>query len=197
MEVMMTTWNLLTLDQAPEASREVLGQVQQKFGFLPNLMGVLAHAPSTLSAYVVLSDLFSRTSLSQVEQQVVLLTVSIQNDCRYCVAAHSVGARMVGVPPDVLADLRSGAPLRDAKLEALRQFTQKMVQSRGWLGEADLQAFAAAGYSRQNVLEVILGVALKTISNYTNHIAGTPLDEAFQAEEWRGCRYPGAGGVRT
>lgn len=184
----MTTWSLLTPDQAPEGSREVLGQVQKKFGFLPNLMRVLAHAPSALSAYTVLSDLFSRSSLSQVEQQIVLLTVSVQNDCRYCVAAHSVGARMAGVPPDVLAGLRSGAPLSDAKLEALRQFTRKMVESRGWLGDADMQAFASAGYSRQNVLEVILGVSLKTISNYTNHIAGTPLDEAFQAEEWRGCR---------
>lgn len=184
----MTTWNLLTPDQAPEGSREVLRQVQQKFGFLPNLMGVLAHAPSALSAYVVLSDLFSRSSLSQVEQQVVLLTVSIQNGCRYCVAAHSVGARMAGVPADILAGLRSGAPLSDAKLEALRQFTRKMVQSRGWLGDADMEAFASAGYSRQNVLDVVLGLAMKTISNYTNHVAGTPLDEAFRAGEWNGSR---------
>jgi len=180
----MKEFTVFSLEQAPEGSREVLTQVKKQFGFVPNLMGVLAHAPATLSAYVSLSDLFSRSSLSPVEQQVVLLTVSIENDCRYCVAAHSLGSKMTGVPADVLTGLRSGTLLAGAKLQALREFTLKMVQSRGRLSDADMQAFTAAGYNQQNVLEVILGVAMKTISNYTNHVAGTPLDRAFQSEEW-------------
>lgn len=182
----MTAWKVLTMEQAPEESRDVLAQVKTKFGFIPNLMGVLAHAPATLTAYVSLSELFSRSSLSPVEQQVVLLTVSSENDCRYCVAAHSLGAKMNRVPADVLAALRSGAPLPDTRLDALRRFTQKMVQSRGWVGSADMQAFIAAGYTQQSVLAVILGVAMKTISNYANHVAGTPLDAAFRTEEWHG-----------
>lgn len=181
----MEELSVLTLEQAADGSRELLSDVQKRFGFVPNLMGVLAHAPAALKAYLSLSELFSRSSLSPIEQQAVLLAVSAENDCRYCVAAHSVGAKMAGVPADVLSGLRSGSPLPDAKLEALREFTRMIVQLRAHLSDADLEAFTSAGYDQRHVLEVILGVAMKTISNYTNHIAGTPLDRAFRAEEWR------------
>ena len=181
----MNTIEVLALEQAPEGSRNLLTQVKGKFGFVPNLFGVLAHAPAALNAYMSLSDLFSGSSLSPVEQQVVLLTVSFENGCDYCMAAHSTGSRMAGIPAEVLSALRSGAPLPDVKLEALHEFTRKMVQLRGRIGEADLRSFTSAGYGERHVLEVIVGLAMKTISNYTNHVAGTPLDLAFQPQEWR------------
>ncbi len=180
----MQEFSILPTVEAPEGSRDALGQAQKKYGFVPNLFGVLAHSPSALKAYLSLSDLFSQSNFSPVEQQVVLLTVSFENGCDYCMAAHSAASKMVGVPATVLSGLRAGTPLPDAKLEKLREFTLKVVQSRGIVSDADMQSFFSAGYSQQHVLDVILGVAMKTLSNYTNHIAETPLDHAFQAQRW-------------
>lgn len=181
----MFTFPVYSTDSAPEAARESLAQAKRAFGFVPNLLGVLAQAPQALKAYVTLSSLFSKSSLSPTEQQVVLLTVSFENECPYCMAAHTAVAKMSGLSDEVVSALRSGEPLGDSKLEALRDFTRKIVKTRGWIGERDARQFAAAGYHEQQVLEVILGVTMKTLSNYTNHLAQTPLDHAFEAHVWR------------
>lgn len=181
----MFTFPVYSTDSAPEAAKESLAQAKRAFGFVPNLLGVLAQAPQALKAYVTLSSLFSKSSLSPTEQQVVLLTVSFENECHYCMAAHTAVAKMSGLSDEVVSALRSGEPLGDSKLEALRDFTRKIVKTRGWIGERDARQFAAAGYHEQQVLEVILGVTMKTLSNYTNHIAQTPLDPAFEAHVWR------------
>jgi alkylhydroperoxidase family enzyme len=93
-------------------------------------------------------------------------------------------AKMAQVPAQAIEALREGQPIADVKLEALRRFTSKVVTQRGWVSEADIGAFLAAGYSKANVLEVILGVAVKVISNYTNHVAHTPTDAFMQATQW-------------
>jgi alkylhydroperoxidase family enzyme len=84
----------------------------------------------------------------------------------------------------VVQAIRNGRPIADKKLEALRRFTAAVVTSRGWPSDADTGAFLNAGYGRQQVLEVVLGVGIKTLSNYTNHIADTPLDQAFATAAW-------------
>lgn len=169
---------------APQASRELLQKVEQKYGFLPNLMGVLAESPAALQAYAQVSEIFEGSSLTPVEKQVVLLSVSFFNECDYCMSAHSTLAGMVDMPQDVLQALRTGEPIADPKLEALRRFTTRVVERRGWLDEAEVGAFFDAGYTRQNLLEVLVGVTQKTLSNYTNHVAGTPLDDAFASQKW-------------
>lgn len=181
----MKEFSVLSTEEAVQGSRDALGEAKKKYGFVPNLYGVLAHSPSAVKAYISLADLFSHTQFSPTEQQVVLLTASFENGCDYCMAAHSAVAKMVGVPADVLSALRSGTRLPDVKLERLREFTQKVVQSRGVVSEADLESFFSAGFGQQHVLDVILGVTMKTLSNYTNHIAETPLDPAFQAQRWQ------------
>lgn len=172
------------IETAPEASREILASTQKAFGFVPNLLGVMAESPALLRAYRTIGEIFEQTSFTPTERQVVLLTVSYQNDCDYCVAAHSVIAGMQKVPAPVVEALRQGTPLPDAKLEALRRFTAVVVDSRGWPTETDLAAFLSAGYTRAQVLDVVLGVGMKTLSNYTNHIGGTPLDDAFAPDAW-------------
>ncbi|MEM8985489.1 MAG: carboxymuconolactone decarboxylase family protein [Pseudomonadota bacterium] len=180
----MIDFPLHTTDTAPDASRPVLEGVQNKYGFAPNLFKVFAEAPATIQAYAQLSDAFQKTSLSATEQQVVLLTASLLNECNYCMAAHSTVAKGAGVPDDILTALRDAEPLPDAKLDALRKFTAVIVQKRGWASEEDIDAFVSAGYGKGAILEVITGVALKTISNYTNHIAETPVDDAFAGQTW-------------
>lgn len=137
-----------------------------------------------LKAYATLSRIFDETSFNATERQIVLLTVSLVNGCEYCIAAHSVIAAMQKVPDDVVHAIRAGQPIADKKLEALRRFTAAVVSSRGWPSDADTAAFLGAGYARQQVLEVVLGVGMKTLSNYANHIAETPLDQAFTSAAW-------------
>jgi uncharacterized peroxidase-related enzyme len=180
----MTQFPVHTLKTAPSPSARQLELIQKNLGFIPNLAGVLAEAPAALESYFSLGALFAKTSLSRTERQVVLLAVSRENRCHYCMAAHSVIARMQSVPELVIESIRNDGRIGDAKLEALRRFTTSMVRKRGMLDRRDLEAFFAAGYSRTHVLEVVVGVAMKTISNYTNHIAATPLDDAFASAAW-------------
>jgi len=172
------------VEDAPEGARDRLAAVREKYGFLPNLMGVMAGAPPLLASYLAVAEQFSATGLTSTEQQVVLLSASRLNGCKYCMAAHSAIATMQELPSKVVQGLRDRSGLDDPKLEALRQLTEVVVRERGRVPQVELAAFLAAGYSQEQVLEVVLGVGLKTLSNYTNHLAHTPVDEAFEAHHW-------------
>lgn len=173
-----------TPDSAPKGAQDILSGAKQKYGFVPNLLGVMSEAPALVKAYTTLNGIFDESSFSPSERQVVLLAVSYENGCEYCVSAHSVIAGMQKVPDEVVSAVRDNSPIPDEKLEALRQFTRKVVQSLGRPEEADIKAFLDAGYGKQQILEVVLGVGVKILSNYTNHIADTPLDEAFSDQAW-------------
>jgi uncharacterized peroxidase-related enzyme len=173
-----------THETAPDGAKAALQAAEKSIGFVPNLLRVLAEAPIALEAYLDLDDLLGKASLNPVERQVMMLAGSFANDCGYCMAAHSTVARMVKMPQPVLQALRSGVPLPDARLEALRSFTAEMVQTRGRVSDARIQQFLDAGFTRQNVLEVVFAAAMKTLSNYANTIAETPVDEQFASETW-------------
>lgn len=168
-----------TVESAPDGAKETLLGTQQAFGFVPNLLGTMAGAPALLKAYLTVTRLFDETSLSASERQVVLLAASAENGCEYCLAAHTAIASMQRVPAAVIAAARDGRPIEDARLEALRCFATVVTARRGHPTAQETDAFRAVGYSDQQVLEVVLGVGMKTLSNYTNHIAGTPIDAVF------------------
>lgn len=178
------SYQVHTAETAADSAREILAGAQKHYGFVPNLLGTMAEAPALLKAYTTLSRIFEESSFDAAERQVVLLTVSYENGCDYCIAAHSVIAEMQRVPGPVVAAIRDGQPIPDPKLQALRRFTAAVVGTRGQPSDAEVDAFVAAGYGRQQVLEVVLGVGIKTLSNYTNHIAETPLDTAFARAAW-------------
>ena len=182
---MMTDFNVHTIDTAPEDSRPLLEQAQQAFGFVPNLIGVLAESPAVAEAYLALGQVFDKSSLTAVERQVAILTISRYNECDYCMAAHSAIGSMQKVPADVIEAVRNDQPIADAKLEALRLFATAMVDKRGWLAEDDITAFLEAGYSKAQILEIVLAASFKTLSNYANHMAATPLDDAFVSRTWQ------------
>jgi AhpD family alkylhydroperoxidase len=174
-----------TLESAPVEARPALEAQRRKYGMVPNLYARMAEAPALLQSYLDVAQRFARSGLDPVQQQVVLLTVSRVNRCGYCVGVHSVLADMGGVPAEVTNAIRNDTPIPDAKLEALRRFTARLVEDRGWVNETEVQTFLQAGYSRASVLDVIVGVGLKTLSNYTNHIVGTELDAAFAGRAWQ------------
>ncbi|MCC7241514.1 MAG: carboxymuconolactone decarboxylase family protein [Acidobacteria bacterium] len=177
-----------TLESAPDEAKDLLKAAHDRFGFLPNLLGELAGSPPALEAYLTLGRLLEETSLTRQEQQVVLAAASVANNCKYCVAAHTAGLKAAGLAEDQIEALRSGRALADPSLEAVRSLTAAVVGSRGWVGETELRSFLDAGHTKEQVLEVLLGVAMKTLSNYTNHVAHTPLDAALEAFAWEAVR---------
>jgi uncharacterized peroxidase-related enzyme len=173
-----------TQDTAPAESASQLGDIKKSYGFIPNLYGVFAESPAALKAYVSISKIFDESSFSATERQLIILAVSRLNECGYCVAAHSVVAGMQKVPDDIIDAIRNDQPITDNKLQALRVFATTVVEKRGWVTEPDVIAFLGAGYTKAQILEVVLGVTFKTFSNYTNHMADTPLDNAFKSRAW-------------
>ena len=180
----MTTFPVHSSDTAPEASKPILAAAQKKFGFVPNLIRVMAEAPAAAEAYTTIMDIFESSSLSDAEKQTVLLSASFVNECDYCMAAHTKIAELKGVPTEIIDALRAGTTLPDPRLDALAVLTRSVVETRGWPGAAAKEAFLAAGYGAREYLEVIVGVTVKTLSNYVNHAADTPLDTAFEARKW-------------
>lgn len=179
------TYTIHTENTAPEQTRPMLAQVKGKFGFVPNLLSTMADAPALLKGYLTLAEIFDSTSFSPTERQIVLLATSHANGCAYCMAAHTAIAGMQKVPEDVIKALRDNTPIQDAKLEALRLLAMNVTTARGYPSDESLKRFFAVGYSQAQVLEVVLGVGFKTLSNYTNHIANIKLDEAFAPAAWK------------
>jgi len=180
----MTTLKVHNIESAPEGSKPLLENSQKSFGMIPGLHGVLAASPKILEAYQTLHQLFTETSFNEEELTVVWQTINVEHACHYCVPAHTGIAKMMKVDDAITEALRNETPLADAKLEALRTMTLTIVRNRGNVTQEDLDAFYAAGYGEQQVLEIILGLSQKVISNYTNHIAHTPVDEPFKKFEW-------------
>jgi AhpD family alkylhydroperoxidase len=182
----MPAFKLHTVESAPAISATVLDGANKTLGFIPNLYAHLAESPAALQAYKQVGALFEKSGLKPEEQQVVLLAASVQNRCAYCVAAHSfIAKNMAKVNGDIIAALRNGGALPDARLDALAGFARAVVRERGWVADGpELRAFYAAGYTPRHALDVVLGVTMKTLSNYANHLSATPLDDAFADEAW-------------
>jgi uncharacterized peroxidase-related enzyme len=173
----------LGVETAPEKSRPLLENVQKSFKFIPNLFGVFANSPALLEGYLGLEKSFEKGSLSAAERQLVLLTASVANHCDYCIAAHSTILKsFLHVPAEVVSAVRAHQPVSNPKSEALIALTREMVSERGHVSAQVMDNFLAAGYRKDQVLEVLIGVALKTMSNYLDHLSPTELDPAFQSE---------------
>lgn len=176
--------HVYTEENAPEASRPVLAKVAERMGFVPNIVAKMAASPAAVKGYATLAGILGESSFSPAEQQLLLLTTSRLNKCDYCVAAHTMGAGRAGLPEDVIQAIRDGAPIADPRLAALHDYCSKVVVNRGWTSEAEQQAFLDAGFEKPQILEVVLAVGVKTLSNYTNHVTDPPLDERFEKARW-------------
>ena len=180
----MTTLKVHNIETAPEGSKALLEKSQKAYGMIPGLHGVLAGSPQLLTAYQTLHELFTQTSFNEEELTVVWQAINVEHACHYCVPAHTLIAKMMKVDDAITEALRNETPLENPKLEALRTMTLTIVRNRGHVSQEDLNTFYAAGYGEQQVLEIILALSQKVISNYTNHIANTPLDAPAQKFAW-------------
>lgn len=172
-----------TIETAPSASKETLTAIQQGFGFVPNLMATFANSPAVLNGYIAMDAAWEKSSLSPKERQLILLTASVQNNCNYCKAAHSTVLKgMMKVDSELVANVRDGKPISDPKLNALVSFTREVVSERGYVSENTKSEFLLRGYTEVQMMEVIVGVALKTVSNYIDHLNPVEIDQAFSSE---------------
>lgn len=160
---------------------QVLEQVKQKFGFVPNVLAEMAKSPAALQVYVGGGAALANASLTPKEQQAVQLAVSTANKCEYCQAAHSMGGKMAGIDAADLEAIKSGGLPADARLKAVVSAARLVHEKQGWLDANDLSQLESQGISRAQLYEVIAIMGLKLISNYVNHIAHTELDEQFKA----------------
>ena len=180
----MTDFTLHDQDSAPEKSKPLLKKSQDSFGMIPSLHAVMAEAPGLLEGYQTLHALFQDTSFDKDEITVVWQSINVEHACHYCVPAHTGIAKSMGVSDEITDALRDETPLPNDRLEALRTFTLAVVRERGNVDAAAVESFLEAGFTRRQVLEVVLGVSQKVMSNYVNHIAETPVDKPFEKFEW-------------
>lgn len=173
-----------TQETAPAGSKELMQAVEDKFGFVPAILGAMAESPAALEGYLTLSKIFDKSSLTPAERQLVLLTISRENDCHFCVAAHSGGSKRAGADPQTIEAAREGMEVTDPRLNALLDFTSAVTVHRGHVTEEQMQTFFDAGFGMQQAFEVILGVAVKVLTNYVDAVGNVPLNEQLTPMKW-------------
>lgn len=162
-------------ENAQAHTAELYGQVRTQLGRVPNLMSTLGHSPAALGGYLALNGALAKGELSAQDRERVALAVSEHNGCVYCVAAHCAIGKMVGLSADEIDDGRRSES-NDPRAEALLRFTRRVLETRGHVDDEDLDHFRSAGYTDAAIAEVIAHVALSTLTNYFNSIAGTEVD---------------------
>lgn len=170
-----------TVESAPSASRRFMTATADRMGYLPAGVGLMAESPHLLEGFLKLSALFEATTLAKVEREVLVMTMATHNGCHLCVAMHTRKLSQLHADPHLIAALREGAALADPHLEAMRVFVLDVLASRGAPADASLAAFLAAGYSRRNALEVVLGIGTYTMSTFANRLTGAPIDAQLAA----------------
>jgi uncharacterized peroxidase-related enzyme len=178
---------LVQFDDATETQKELLTITRKEYKMIPNMYRAMANQPALLKSYMdVYKGFRTQSNFSSVEQEVVFLTISVENNCSYCMAAHSIIADLVSKVPPIITDaIRTAAEIPDAKLKSLQEFTSIMLNKRGNPNEEDVRLFFENGYNEKHILDIILAISIKTISNYTNHIFHTEIDPAFKIREWK------------
>jgi uncharacterized peroxidase-related enzyme len=173
-----------TLESAPEASRAALQQLEERVGFVPNLAATIAESPTAIQGFGAMQAALRQTRLSQLEREVVGLAVSLENSSAYAMAAHSTFAQGAGAGEEIVAALRSGDDIPDPRLLALQEFTRTVLHERGHVAEESVAALLEAGYSKEQLLEVITQVAYTTFANLVANVADVPVDKAFEGQAW-------------
>lgn len=182
----MSKFKVHTIESAPEKSKPALQGLQKAFGLIPNLAATMAESPVLINGFVGGFMNFHGGSLSGGEKQVLLLTNAVTNNCRWAVAFHSTLALKEGVAPNDVQAIRARELPRDVRLAALSRLTRTLIEKRGHLSSADQDEFLAAGFAKDQIFEVIAGLAVSVMANYAGNTADPVLEEPFQAQKWNG-----------
>ncbi|HAT1821713.1 TPA: carboxymuconolactone decarboxylase family protein [Legionella pneumophila] len=182
---------LKTESEVDEWGKTLFERSKKAYKMVPNLYQAMANAPEILQSYMDCYQNFREHSgFTSAEQEVILLVISYENGCEYCMAAHSTMADFYSkVPTEVTEAIRTDNIIPDGKLRALAEMTKEMLLSRGRPSPSCVEQFLRAGYQEKQLLDIVLAIATKTMSNYTNHLFSTPVDAAFKAREFKAVQF--------
>jgi alkylhydroperoxidase family enzyme len=182
----MPNYPVQTIASAPDKSKPALEQLQKAFGVLPNLPSVIANSPKLINSLVGLFGQVHSPGLSEAENQIVLLTDAVTNSSTYAVAFHTALALQQGIGSEETTAIRERRFPTDKRFAALSNLAKMLIEKRGHLTEQDLDSFIAAGFTKEQILEVIAIVAASTITNYAGTITNPPLEDPFRPYAWQG-----------
>jgi len=172
-----------TIQTAPEAAR-TLAATEKKLGYLPVAVARLAESPLLLDGFLKLTAMFEATSLDPLARETLIMTIATRYGCHLCVAMHTAKLHGLDADPALVAALRDGKPLPDARLQAMRDFTHTVIDTTGAVPDETLRDFIAAGFTRRQALEVVLGIGTYTMSTFANRLIRAPLDEPLSPFAW-------------
>jgi AhpD family alkylhydroperoxidase len=176
-----------TVESAPAGARRSMTATRDHLGYLPAGVARMAASPHLLDGFLKLSAIFESSTLDPVAREVVIMTIATRNRCHICVAMHTARLTALGASVDLIAALRDAdplVPLADERLDAIRVFTLRVLDTAGDVGDQALRAFLAHGYTSQNALEVVLGIGTYTMSTLANRLTGAPVDDQLSAFAW-------------
>lgn len=176
----------LEITQQSSITNEILEKTNEKMGFIPNMYVTMGANPALLDAYTYAYKSFrTNAGFTPVEQEVIFLSVSYENNCPYCIAAHSfVGDKMTHVPTEITNAIREGKQIPDKKLAALSKITRSLTKEKGNITQIEINEFLNSGYSKTHILGIIAGIGIKTMSNYSNHLTNPQIDDVFSYRIW-------------
>lgn len=170
----MNTFNVPTREEVSQNNQAIFDTLEKAVGFVPNLYATYAYSDNALGNYLTLAN--GKTSLTAKEKEVVNLAVSQVNECNYCLAAHTAIGKMNGFNDEQILELRTGRASFDARLNALAALAKDITENRGATSEAALAQFFAVGFTKENLIDTIVLVGDKTISNYIHKTTDVPVD---------------------
>lgn len=159
-----------TLDSAPAASRQLMESTVEHLGHLPPAVALLAESPEMLDGFLQASARFEASTLDPLAREVVVMTIATRNGCRVCVAMHTGRLRALDAGTELIKALRAGEAPADPRLAALRHFTLRVLATTGEVPDDEVDEFLAAGFTRRNALEVVLGIGTYTMSTLANRL---------------------------
>ena len=181
----MSSFEVQTIDRAPQGSRAPLEKLQRAFGMVPNVAGILANSPVLANIFVPLFEGVHAGTFTETEIQTLLLTNAVTNSCAWAVAFHSYLALKAGLKPADVEAIRQRRTPREPRTAALSVYARSLIEKRGHVGDAAVEAFLAAGFKPDQALEVLAVSAASAITNYALNIAEPPLEPMFQEQTWR------------
>ena len=170
----MQTFSVPTRDQVSDHNKAIFDNLQKGLGFVPNLYATFALNETALADYLTLQN--RKSTLRAKEREVINLVVSQVNDCRYCQSAHTALGKMNGFSDEQILELRAGSASFDAKLDALAKFVQNITVQRGKPSAEVVEALFAAGYNEANLVDIIMVIGDKLISNFLHGVTQIPID---------------------
>ena len=170
----MSPIHVPTREEVSPSNQAIFDQLKKGLGMVPNLYATFAHSETALATYLALQN--AKSSISGKAREVVNLVVSQGNACAYCLAAHTMMGKMHGFTDAQILEIRHGRAGFDSKFDALARLTQGIVQSRGHVDQALVDAFFAAGWTPENLVDAIVVIGDKTVSNYLHATTKVPVD---------------------